>query len=175
MDKTILCLDPSFRHTGVAIIAHDIDGFAPRVIHQKTIHTKKGAFDRKVVTEDDHQSARFLYSEVIKLLNEWQPDMILAERPGGSQSAAAAKLLGFVKMMLVALEYYYPHVAFVTPNQVKKVLPTSAPDKDDIIDWAFAQHPEAPWRLRNGQPMKLHEHEADAIVVYHAALNAGLL
>ncbi|AGY48138.1 hypothetical protein Presley_71 [Acinetobacter phage Presley] len=173
--KTIklLGLDPSMSNWGIAKATYDdVDGLVIRhldVIRPKPIKEKM----RK--NAKDVNQAEQLIEGVLPYLDD--VDIVIAEVPVGSQSSRAmvnyAMCVSIIAMVNQIIER---PVIQVSPSDVKKVVGNPQASKEQMVDWAIDQHPEANWPTYK-KDKKLYlsyakaEHMADAI----AALYAGSL
>jgi hypothetical protein len=121
----------------------------------------------------DLEAAQQLAARSVQLALTGQA--IFAEVPVGSQSARAmtgyAICVGILgTMRSQGLPFYE-----VTYQEVKRVTGNAAAKKKDMIAWAMAKHPEAPWPTyrRNGTVLVSEgtaEHQADAIAAIYAGI-----
>ena len=59
----------------------------------------------------------------------------------------------------------------VSPNEVKMIVGSKSATKKEVIQWVQSRHPEAPLeRFRGVISLSKAEHQADAIVAIHAAM-----
>jgi hypothetical protein len=104
--------------------------------------------------------------------------VIFAEIPVGSQSASGMKAYGICVGVLGALRASGTPFYEQTPTEVKLAGPGDKnATKDQMIDWAIAVHPDAPWPRykKNGELLvsrEKAEHMADAIASIYAGLRS---
>lgn len=154
----IIGIDPSFRHTGVALLT-------PSEIKFWQFDTNK----------DDHDfvSATLLTKGLGNLIDQlWSPGTEIAfEMPVGSQSARASKASGVVLGVLASvLDDYNYH--YFSANAIKKFVGEphikGANRKKLNINAAFDLYPNAPWdKCSRGLPKRKEEHKADALLLAH--------
>jgi Holliday junction resolvasome RuvABC endonuclease subunit len=89
----LLALDPSFRNTGWAVIS--LGKATELVVQVGVIRTKKADKKLKAFAGDDnHRCAKEIATALDTLLEEWMPDLVLAEAQSGSKNSRAAQLMG---------------------------------------------------------------------------------
>jgi len=175
----ITTIDPSYRNFAMARI--EVLGR----YDYKVIDFRRPEFDLALkkksslgVIEQRLKGAEYLSHFLEHINDSWYDTThIIAELPGGSQSARAAICTGVVLGVLSSTQ---DKINFVRPMDVKKAvtkqmklegikLKTKHPTKHDIIKWARGKHPEAPWT----NAIKYDEHYADAIAVCYAWEDLG--
>lgn len=169
----VLGIDPALRNFGFAIATIDID--EDRIISVDDLVLTKTEDDagKKVRrNSDDLRRARQLEAALWRLSDPNKVDIAFAEVPVGSQSARAMASYGICIGVLAACRC---SMIEVTPTEVKlNAVGTKTATKNEMIDWAHRQFPDAPWltRMQGGEKVLKNENEhlADAI----GAINAGL-
>lgn len=169
----ILGIDPSMRNTGLALaevsIAHGV--WVCRDL--QLIQTKPNVGGKTVrKSSDDLATGQALHRGMMAFIEKHKPAFAVAEVPTGTQSARGAYSNGLCCGLLASLQV--PLIE-VSPTEVKMA---SAGHKhackEEIIEWAIARAPNAPWLFRNLKgkrvPVASNEHLADAL----AAIAAGL-
>lgn len=170
----VVGFDPSMSNWGVAIAEVDIETLEVEIIslklHETEPETKKGvrkdsddlrrAIEVRKGMMDACVGAAFAITEV--------PFMT----PQGYASANFNS--GLVTGVLASCPI--PLIQ-VFPQEVKKLITGSRhAAKEEIIEWAIAKHPNAPWRVvkRGGKmvPTKANEHLADAVAAIYAGLQS---
>lgn len=102
------------------------------------------------------------------------------EVPHGSQSARSMASYGICAGVLGALKAEgYPLFALSESEVKLATLGKKSSTKQEMIDWAVAKHPEAPWPTytRNGTQLiaaAKAEHMADAVAAIHAGIQSDL-
>lgn len=102
-------------------------------------------------------------------------DIVVAEVPVGSQSAAAMKGYGMcIAIIAMVNQSIERPVISVSPQDVKEVVNNPEATKREMVDWALDLHPEADWPTypRKGKLLISYakaEHMADAIAALYAA------
>lgn len=171
--KTIklLGLDPSMSNWGIAKATYDdVNGL---LIHKLDLIRPKPVKEKMRKNAKDIIQAEQLIQGVLPYLDD--VDIVIAEVPVGSQSSRAmvnyAMCISIIAMINQVIER---PVIQVSPSDVKKIVGNPQASKEDMVDWAIDQHPEASWPTYK-KDKKLYlsyaqaEHMADAI----AALYAG--
>lgn len=162
----IIGLDPSISNWGIAKGTLSEDNVL-KITDISTL-SLKGLLNPKVKKSlNNMRLSNLLYTQLKEDLKD--ADIVCVEVPHGCKSATAACNLYMVHAILGILDKDKDFV-LVTPFDIKKVVGKET--KRDIIEWAYARHPEAPWLMRNGLPqLNVSEHQADAIAAIYAASN----
>lgn len=155
----VLCLDLAYRHIGVCFGVIEQGIFTPEKVSIINTPPRK---TKKNISGTDFEDCQKI-SRQIKRAVKGQ-DLVIFELPGGSQSARAARVLGYTIGIMSTL----PKVKHVSPTEVKKVVKSRA-TKDEIIRWVLQRHPNLEgWdKIKNSEK----EHVADAVAVGHAWVN----
>lgn len=163
-------LDGSLRNFGVAVMTLDTENLALTVENLALMKTEKSKV-KSVRSSSDNLARAQSITEGIKVAVK-DCAMCFAEVPSGGQSYDA--VLGFG--IVIGIYSFMPlPVSEVSPAEAKKAaVGTRSASKQEMIDWAFALYPNAPWRLtkRKGAmvPTLDNEHLADAVAVVHAGI-----
>ena len=164
-----IAIDPSLSNTCVTSFEFGGDlGVDLTVIDSITITTKKNQNKKVRASSDLIERCSDLYWESKQFVDRYNPHIIFAETPSGSQSASGMKNYGVSCFLLASLSQ---RCIEVTPQEVKMAsVGRKNASKKDMIEWAYEQHPEAPWIISNDFPLMKQEHLADSIAVIHAGL-----
>ena len=100
-----------------------------------------------------------------------EADMVCAEIPVGSQTARAMASYGICVALIAVVQKIKPTFIEVSPNEVKMIVGSKSATKKEVIQWVQSHHPEAPLETFRGViSLAKAEHQADAIVAIHAAM-----
>ena len=173
MKYKIIGFDPSLRNWGYCIVTYDAYTRTLEFTNGGVIHSKpdKG-FKRKNL--EDLQSATQLYSELSKLLRQYQPDYLVAELPVGSQSSRAMVSYAVCISLCAVLSHgdgkNTTPLLSVTPYDIKKkVSGITEASKEEVINWVKENYPQA-YEWVGKYPKSKQEHICDAIVAVHCAV-----
>lgn len=172
MHKTklkVVGLDPSMSNCGVAIGYASLDTGHMTIPEMYVVSPDKQKDNNKLrQSEKDLAAAKELYSGISKHIHD--ADIVCIEVPYGSKSARAMMNVGMCTGVLGSLNQDANFI-FVTPQMSKKLVGgVVTVTKREMIAWASAQHPEAPWPRHRGEiTITKAEHMADAIVAIYAA------
>lgn len=159
-------MDPSFRNWGLAYCEYE-NGVIT-ILKTEVLQFKEPQGMKR--NQADIISCTELFAALDQAMFEFDPDVVVAEIPVGSQSSRAANGYGICMALLGALSTYKPKLVHVSPNQVKAVVGSRTASKGDVIDWVLTNHPTVPFPRRGGEVVSSKsEHMADAIVALHAA------
>lgn len=173
----VIAQDPSMNNWG--LVAATVNVVTNEIVIQdmKTLTNLKSDLSTKKTVRKSTQDltrARQINTQLKAFFDTHDPNFTMVEVPHGSQSASAMKgygiclgILGSITTPLIQLSEQECKI-----NAVGKKSAT----KKEMIDWAMALHPEAPWKMRKSKGVLVsvdgyNEHIADAI----GALYAGLL
>lgn len=174
----VVGLDPSLSNFGIANVVLDLDTMTFDIKALTLLETQPEK-DKKLKKQvrknsEDLDRAQILHKGlIVGCKDAW---IAIAEVPVGSQSARAMASYGVCIGILAACPI--PLIQ-VTPNEVKiAATGIRTATKEEMIEWAMAKYPNAPWRLqtqngakhRKGDPKGDNEHLADAV----AAIEAGI-
>lgn len=161
--------DPSSRNWGIAGGTIDTDS---GLLTIKTLRVVRSADpEGKQVRQNskDLSMAKQLYAGVEPFM---KASLIFAEIPQGTQSARSSLCSGICIGVMGSLRNTSQFVE-VTPNEVKlAAVGSKTATKAQMITWAVAKHPEAPWPRKTSGELLLKdaEHMADAIGAIYAGL-----
>lgn len=165
-----LSIDASFSNVGVAIGYLLSDG----TIDVKEIYlctTEKSSVKTVRASSDTIRRCKESYTFLHKLLADWEPNVVFAETPIGSQSANAMKSYGVTCMLLASTT---PPAIEVSPTEVKiAATGKKAASKREMIDWATTRYPKVSWDVYRNKITNKNEHPADAIAVAHAGVQTS--
>lgn len=181
MNVRVIGLDGSLQNFGMAICTVNVE--EKKIISvDKLILSKTKPDNTKGVRRSSDDVARFRqHSDFIKkAIIEYNVSFAIGEVPSGAKDARAAFAFGGVTALLASLPV---RLVEVTPSDVK-VAATGYKhaDKEDIIEWAVKNFPDAGWILgakANKMNIKLHgkfvtnanEHLSDSVAAVQAGLN----
>lgn len=171
MGKILIAgLDGSLRNFGVATAWLDLQTLAIEIKDLILVKTEKSK-DKKVRSSSDN------LSRAMELKNGVHAAMrgvttAFYEVPSGGQDYNA--VLGFGIVIGTYAGLPVPG-AEVSPYETKlNAVGTRTASKEEMIEWAFAKYPAAPWRTRKlkGEivPTKDNEHLADAVAIIEAGI-----
>lgn len=141
------------------------DGVTYTPLSMKLVSTQTQAGKTVRKSSDTLRRAKHLVAE----LKAWceGADLVCAEVPTGSQSAAAASALGVAVGVLASCPLV---IAEVSPNEVKlRSVGKRDASKEEIRQWAYARWPQASWLQHNSKRTQANEHLADACAAVVAA------
>lgn len=171
----VAAFDPAMRNWGMAkLLVDPIDlSFVIHDLRLLSTSSEAGKTVRK--SSDDLRRATESYTAA----HDWAAwsDLIVAEVPSGSQSSRASLGAGMSIGLLAALGYFRPLIQ-VDPISVKKtVTGRKTASKEEMIDWASREYPDAPWLRRKlkGELVMTNdnEHLADAVAIGRTALQTA--
>lgn len=176
MKLTLLGMDPSLNNWGLAIGTYDVT--TKQLDVYELCVTQPVIPEGKQVRNNSKDLARAeqLALAVREILRNDAPHATFVEVPIGSQSARAMASYGVCVGVLGGLRATgYPFYE-VTPNEVKKVATgRTTATKREMIQWAYDQHPSAPWPFQTKKGVTTiieskAEHMADAVAAIHAGV-----
>ena len=172
MKIKILGIDPSMSNWGMAKATLDVDTLAFTIDDLILIETESEAKKGVIKQSDDLRRAKIVKEGMIEACED--VSIAVSEIPFCNPAGYAAANFnsGLVTGVLAACPV--PLIQ-VFPAEVKfKATGIRSATKDEMIAWAIAKFPNAPWKMRTLKgkqvPTKANEHLADAV----AAINAGL-
>lgn len=168
----VAAFDPALRNWGMAKVLYNVSSRDMTVTDLKLLSTESEAGKQVKKSSDDLRRAGESFAAAMAYA-EWA-DLLVAEVPSGAQSARAALGNGMSIGLLAALRHYKPLIE-VDPISVKKtVTGRKTASKDEMIAWATATYPTAPWLTRKlkGEVVFVdkNEHLADAVAICRTAL-----
>lgn len=161
-----LAVDSSLRNTGVAIGTIDGD----KVLVDKIIlNTTEKTKNKQVrASSDTIDACRQNFQFLQKVIEEYQPQVIMAETPSGSQSSSGMKSYGATCQLIGSLS---PSPIEVTPNEVKMAsVGKKTASKKEMIEWAHRLYPDLEWYWYAGSLQNKNEHMADAVAIVFAGI-----
>ena len=164
---TVMGIDPSLRNTGIAIAFVDTEqNKIEQIIGLSLARTQPGPKGQRK-SSADYEAALVIRSLIFQKIKEFNPKVVFAEIPSGSQSARGTMSAGIAIGIMACTQ---PSPIEVTPQQVKlQSVGIRTETKGEMIEWAVGAYPDAPWhRTTNGRVMTANEHLADAVAVIHA-------
>lgn len=170
MEIRVAGLDPAFRNFGVAIGMLDIESMRLKIEKLVLLQTKNNAGKQVYKSSDNLRGAIHLHESLLELVEPCS--MIFSEIPSGAQSASASHQLGIALGILAGLPQ---RLIQVQPLAVKlATVGKKTASKQEMIDWAEREHPNAPWIRRKLKSKlvltKANEHLADAVASIHAGM-----
>lgn len=173
----VVGFDPSLRNWGIAIGELDLSTMLLKVSHLSVTRPVLPEGKQVRQNSEDLEAAVQLTAAAVEAARG--ANAIFVEVPVGSQSAAAMKGYGVCIGVLGALRAGGIPFFEVTPTEVK-VVATKKRDatKKEMIGWAMAKHPEAPWPMQTKMgvtsPVESSaEHMADAVAAIHAGMTCN--
>jgi Holliday junction resolvasome RuvABC endonuclease subunit len=170
MQIKFVAIDSSLRNTGIAkgYILEDGSIQVESIHLNETTKTK----DKRVrANSDTIARCRETYNFCKQHIDMFEPHVIFAEAPSGSQNASGMKSYGATCQLLASL---YPEVTEVTPDEVKKAsVGIKTASKRQMIDWAYAAYPTLNWYWYSGKLQDKNEHVADAIAIVYAGVKTS--
>lgn len=169
--------DPSLRNWGLAVATFNLE--TKKLTVESLALTNPVLPKGKQVRQNssDLESAFQLYKGAIAAAEG--AHVVFVEVPVGSQSARAMASYGICVGVLGALRANGIPFFEVTPNEVKlATVGNKTATKQEMIEWAMAAHPEAPWPTykQHGATVVSEakaEHMADAIASIYAGLSCN--
>lgn len=168
----VLGIDMAFENMG--LVFAEVDVMTCEVVSVtglKLVKTQKGKDSKQVrKSSDDLRRARELHQAIVEASRG--VGLAMAEVPGGSQSARAAKTLGIATGVLASVQC--PLIE-VSPDEVKLAsVGSKTASKEDMRQWAHEKFPSAGWITRKlkGEfvPTNDNEHLADALAAIYAGV-----
>ncbi len=169
-------IDPSLRNWGMAIGEYHVDNRELTIKDMGVINPVLPTGKQVRVNSADLEAAYQLYTKSLKPYQHAQA--VFVEVPVGSQSSRAMASYGICIGVLSALKASGIPFYEVTPTQVKLAgAGKKTATKDEMINWALAQHPEADWPTYTSKKLvtvsrSKAEHLADAIAAIHAGIDS---
>lgn len=180
----IVGFDPSLRHWGIVkgtLAVKRDSGIINTSLYVDEMTVTEAVLSKgKQIRQNslDLETAQQLCAGALEAAKDAQA--IFVEVPVGSQSARAMASYGICVGVLGALRATGIPFYEVTPAEVKlSTVGKKTATKEEMIEWAVKQHPEAPWptykehgvnRINAGKA----EHMADACAAIYAGINGNL-
>lgn len=183
MKFRIVGMDPSMLNWGMvaAQVEFDAIGAFDIKITDMTVSQKEEAdkTTKRQVRKNSLDIARAaeLHGAVNAFVKTHQPSFVMVEVPHGSKSASGMKSYGMCVGVLGSIDVPLVEVT-EAENKLASVGKKGA-SKKEMIAWAMAQHPEAPWKMqkKKGELISVdgyNEHLADAIGAIYAGIYSPL-
>ena len=166
---TVMGVDPSLRNTGIAIAMIDTEeNTVEKIVDLILARTQPGPKSQRK-SSADYEAASVISATLRNAVKQYDPKVVFAEIPSGTQSSRASFALGITLGIMATMQ---PKPIEVTPQQTKlQSVGIRTATKGEMIDWAVAKYPDAPWqRSSTGRVMNANEHLADGVGVIHAGL-----
>ena len=162
--------DPSLRNWGIAAGNYDTETKELNISVLRVTRSEVPTGKQVRQNSKDLIVAQQLYEGMQPFLG--RVNVMFMEVPQGSQSARASLASGVCIGVLGSLRANDCSFIEVTPNEVKlATVGSKTASKAEMIAWAMATFPNAPWPYHNGKiNAGLAEHMADAC----AAIVAGI-
>lgn len=169
----LVSFDPSLRNWGCVNATLDTSNNVVTVTGMSLVETSEAASAKKGVRQNSQDvSSSALLHDGMNAACEGM-SLAFAEVPVGSQSARAMASYGICCGVLGGCPL--PLIQ-VTPTEVKKAaVGHGTATKEEMIEWAVAKHPEAPWlRVKStGKLLGKNEHLADAVAAIYAGIKTA--
>jgi len=174
-DLHIVGMDPSMLNWGISrgVLSLDLQNLKNsklRIEKLQVIRPVKPDKKQVRTVSVDLIAAEQLAKGVASVVDGAQ--LIFVEMPVGSQNASGMKAYGICTGIMGTLRAHGTNFFEVTPSEVKiTTVGSKTATKEDMINWARKQHPEAPWPY-HGKNLNagLAEHMADSIAAIYAGL-----
>lgn len=168
----IIGLDPSMSNFGAAVGFFCLDTNTVEIADFILVSTKKENKKTVRVNSDDLRRA----GEIVRGMKEaiGKAAVVFAELPVGSQSSRGQTNYGICLGILAAVE---KPLIQITPNEIKQLVGgKKTTSKDEVIAWATALYPDAPWLTRKVKGeitlTSKNEHLADAVAAIHVGVQS---
>jgi Holliday junction resolvasome RuvABC endonuclease subunit len=168
----VVGFDPSTAHWGTAFGSVDIETGELTITGLKLVETESEKSKGVTKQSDDLRRARVVYEGMVESVKGMT--VVFSEIPfmNPGSYASANFNSGLVTGVLASCDV---PVIQVSPREVKMAsVGIATATKEEMIEWAVARHPEAPWLMRTlkGKQVykKSNEHLADAVAAIHAGL-----
>jgi len=163
-------LDGSLRNFGIVKGHYDTDNQTFIVTAMHLVQTEKSKNKQVRASSDNLARAQQIATNLQDLLRDTA--VVFLEVPSGGQSYAA--VLGFGITIGLYASLTVP-VVEVSPSETKlAAVGTKTASKQEMIEWATEQFPDADWRKRKlkGEMVLTNdnEHLADSVAIIHAGI-----
>ena len=166
MKIKVVGLDPSLNNWGIAYALIDVDTLELSITDLELVETEPGKAKTVRKNSDDIVRARALSQALSRATVG--TTVAFCEVPVGSQSARAMASYGICVGVLGGCG---APLVELTPYEVKiAAVGSKTAAKEEMIEWATALYPNAPWLKRAGRPVAKNEHLADAVATIHAGM-----
>lgn len=167
-------LDGSKTNFGIAIMDLDVETLELSVVDLILVKTSKDQNKQVRKSSDNLKRSQEIASTLPGALKNVTSCFL--EVPAGGQSYDAVLGFGIVIGIYASIQgmLNVPTIE-VSPSETKMAaVGTRTASKDEMIDWAVAKYPAAPWRTRKLKgklvPTNDNEHLADAVAICHAGI-----
>ncbi len=163
-------LDGSKANFGISLLDLDINTMELTVADLILVKTQKTKNKQVRMSSDNLRRAQEVAVPLRNALKGCTTAFV--EVPSGGQSYDAVLGFGTVIGLYASIEI---PVVEVSPSETKlAAVGTKTASKEEMIEWAIENYPDAPWRMRKlkGEmvPVKDNEHLADGVAIAHAGL-----
>lgn len=174
---TIAGLDGALANFGITILALDTETLELEIKDLVLVKTEKSKHKSVRVSSEYYRRANEIAVAVDETLARHGVQSVFAEIPSGGQDAKSCMAFGIAIGIYASLKI--PLIE-VSPSETKlAALGTRTASKEEMIEWAVASFPNAPWRryakngakFKKGDVMLDNEHLADAAAVAKAGTN----
>lgn len=168
---TVIGCDPSLAGWGLARLLVNIENMSTlkpevEVTDLRLVATERAAGKVVRASSDDLRRAQELHDGLHAFCRG--AALLMAEIPSGTQSARGAMSNGICLGVLASAPI---PIIQVSPTETKlATVGTKTASKQEMIDWATAKFPMAPWLRQRGRITANNEHLADAVAVAFAGL-----
>lgn len=166
-------IDPSLNNFGLSKGVYE-SGQPFNLTHLHLAETSADNKNKKHVRKNsaDLERARILYEATTAFISD--ADLVSIEIPVGSQSARSMASYGICVGIIASIS---KPIIQVTPSEVKLAgAGTKTATKEDMINWAVSQYPDAPWLYRKVKGVNTlvnkNEHLADSVAAIHAGIQS---
>lgn len=162
-----ISIDPSLTNTAIVFGQIEDDKLIPE--NHVLLQTQPTKNKQVRASSDLVNRSRFLLNGLIGNIKEFQPDIIFAETPSGSQSFRGGLSYAISCALIASCD---PAAIEVTPMEVKKVLGKGKISKKQIINYVAEKYPNFHLPIKRGGAILEGEaeHIADAIVAAEAGI-----
>lgn len=169
MKIPVLGMDPSLRNWGLAEAELCLDTGILSTPVISIVATKSDDSMRVRQNSKDLQAAEDLAAGLIPAA--LRAKVVFVEVPVGSKSARAMASYGTCVGIMGTLRASGIQLIEVTPTEVKTHFTGNKnATKDDMIQKAMTEYPDAAWPMLKGKVVAKAEHMADAIAAIHAGV-----
>lgn len=167
--------DPSMSNFGIAQVRVDLDSLEVEILDLILCKTEGESKKGVIKASDDLRRAREVYKAMMS--GVVGSNIAITEIPLGNAAMYNNAILSAGMMVGILAACPIPLIQ-VFPKDVKiAAVGHQHACKEEMIDWALARYPSAPWRMRKLKgkmiPVADNEHLADAVATVHAGLLTG--
>lgn len=174
-------IDPAFANFGMVKMSYNLITGALEILELKLLQTENQSTKIKTLRKNSDDLRRAV--ELIKG-TEGQPGfhdfvsdchVAFAEIPSGAKDANAARALGIATGVVASCPI--PLFEVQVAEAKLAAVGTKTASKEEMIEWAFEEFPDAPWLTRKLKgktvPIIKNEHLADAAAIVKAGVGLG--